>query len=362
MQAIEISAYGGPDVLRIVERPKPHAAAGEIVIRVQAAGVSRADAMQRQGKYPPPPGASDIPGLDAAGTVEEIGPGVEGFAPDEAVCAILAGGGYAEYCAVPAIQALPVPEGWSFAEAATLPENLFTVYDNLITRAALKSGETALIHGGTSGIGSMAIMLTTAWGGRAIATAGSDRKCEACLRLGAVHAINYRTSDFVAEVRRLTEGRGVDVVLDLVGAPYLGRNLDALAFEGRISIVSVQGGFTGELNLATLMHKRARIIGSTMRIRTPQQKGEVARRLRREVWPLLPAKQFIRPLIDRTYPLAEAARAHERLESGEHIGKIVLEKQGKTASKTVRKQCQCENSVRDLINQFSSAINHWGKR
>ncbi len=324
MLAIEISAYGGPESLRVVERPKPRPARGEIVIRVRAAGVSRADAMQRQGKYPPPPGASDIPGLDAAGTVEEIGAGVEGFAVGEAVCAILAGGGYAEYCAVPAVQALPVPEGWSFAEAATLPENLFTVYDNLITRAGLNAGETALIHGGSSGIGSMAIMLATAWGARAIATAGTGQKCEACLGLGAVHAINYRNSDFAAEVRRLTGGRGVDVVLDLVGGPYLTRNLDALALEGRITIVAVQGGLTAELNLGALMQKRARLMGSTMRIRTPEQKGEVARRLRTDVWPLLPTKQVIRPAIDRVFPLTEAARAHERLESGEHIGKIVL--------------------------------------
>ncbi|HEX4166843.1 MAG TPA: NAD(P)H-quinone oxidoreductase [Bryobacteraceae bacterium] len=324
MTAIEISSFGGPEVLRPVERPMPTAALGELIIRVKAAGVARADIMQRQGKYPPPPEASDIPGLDVAGVVEEIGPGVTGFEPGDAVCAILAGGGYAESAVAPALQVLPIPDGWSFVEAATLPENLFTVYDNLITRAGLKAGETALVHGGTSGIGSMAIMLATAWGARAIATAGSDSKCEACRELGAVEAINYRTADFVEQVLFLTNDVGVDVILDLVGGSYLGRNLDALALEGRLSIVALQGGRTGELDLAKLMHKRARVLGSTMRVRTPPQKGAVATLLRKEVWPLLPAKQILRPVIDGTFPLAEAARAHERLESGEHVGKIVL--------------------------------------
>lgn len=227
MIAIEISSFGGPEVLQPVERPKPETAAGEVLIRVEAAGVAHADLMQRQGKYPPPPGASDIPGLDVAGVIEPT---------SDRVCAIVSGGGYAEYCLAPAEQVLPIPNGWTAAEAATLPENLFTVYDNLITRAALRSGETVLIHGGTSGIGSMAIMLSRAWKAIPIATAGTREKCEACLRFGAEHAINYKESDFVAEVKRLTSGRGVDVVLDLIGGAYLERNLEVLATEGRLSM------------------------------------------------------------------------------------------------------------------------------
>jgi putative PIG3 family NAD(P)H quinone oxidoreductase len=315
MIAIEISSFGGPEVLQAVERPKPEPAAGEVLIRVEAAGVAHADLMQRQGKYPPPPGASDIPGLDVAGVIESTG---------ERVCAIITGGGYAEYCLAPAEQVLPIPNGWTAVEAATLPENLFTVYDNLITRAALRSGETVLIHGGTSGIGSMAIMLSRAWRATAIATAGTQEKCEACLRFGAEHAVNYKESDFVAEVKRLTSGRGVDVVLDLVGGAYLERNLEVLATEGRLSIVATQGGRFGQLNLGALMSKRARVLGSTMRSRTPAQKGEIAQRLLRDVWPLLPAKNPIRPVIDRVFPLRDARLAHERLESGAHIGKVVL--------------------------------------
>lgn len=293
-------------------------------MRVEAAGVARADTLQRQGKYPPPAGASDIPGLDAAGVVDSVGEGVANFNPGERVCAILAGGGYAEYCAVPAMQALPIPEGWSSIEAATLPENLFTVYDNLITRAGLRPGETVLIHGGTSGIGSTAIMLSRAWGATAIVTAGSAEKCEACRSFGAAHAINYKETDFVAEIKRVTNGRGVDIVLDIVGAPYLERNLEALALEGRISLVSTQGGRAGQLDLFRLMQKRGRILGSTMRARTAEEKGEIARRLLEDVWPLLPAKNPIRPIIDATFPLRDAYLAHARMETSEHIGKIVL--------------------------------------
>lgn len=315
MIAIEISSFGGPEVLQPVERPKPEPAVGEVLIRVEAAGVARADLMQRQGKYPPPPGASDIPGLDVAGVIESTG---------ERVCAIITGGGYAEYCVAPAEQVLPIPNGWTAVEAATLPENLFTVYDNLITRAALRSGETVLIHGGASGIGSMAIMLSRAWQATPFATAGTQEKCEACLRLGAEQAINYKKSDFVAEVKRLTSDRGADVVLDLVGGAYLERNLEVLATEGRLSIVATQGGRFGQLNLGTLMSKRARVLGSTMRARTPAQKGEIAQRILKDVWPLLPAKNPIRPVIDRIFSLRDAKLAHERLEGGAHIGKIVL--------------------------------------
>jgi putative PIG3 family NAD(P)H quinone oxidoreductase len=324
MTAIEISSFGPPDVLKPVERPLPEPGEGEIVIRVEAAGVSRADIMQREGKYPPPSGASDIPGLDVAGTVHSLGSSVNSFKRGQPVCAIVAGGGYAEFCVAPALQVLPIPDRWSPIEAATLPENLFTVFDNLITRAGLKQGETVLIHGGSSGIGSVAIMLARASGATVIATAGSSEKCAACLALGAQHAINYKESDFVAEVKRITGGRGVNVIADLVGGSYLERNLDALAIEGRITIIAMQGGRTGQLDIAKLMMKRGRVMGSTMRVRTPAQKGEIAARLLREVWPLLPPKDFIRPVIDATFPLRDARLAHERLESGQHIGKIVL--------------------------------------
>ncbi len=324
MIAIEIAGFGGPQVLNPVERPKPMPGPGEVVIRVSAAGVARADTLQRQGKYAPPPGASDLPGLDVAGFVDLVGPGVTQYLPGDRVCAILAGGGYAEFCAAPQQQLLPIPENWTEIEAATLPENIFTVFDNLVTRASLKLGETVLVHGGTSGIGTTAIMLARAWGAVPVATAGSDAKRDVCLQLGAQHAINYRQSDFVAEIKSFTAGRGVDVVLDIVGGPYLARNLDALATEGRIAIISAQGGRCGELDLAQLLHKRARVIGSTLRSRTPDEKGEVARALRKEVWPLLPPKQFIRPVIDATFPLAEAWRAHERMETSQHIGKILL--------------------------------------
>lgn len=324
MTAVEISSFGPSDVLKLVERPTPEAKPDEIIIRVQAAGVARADLLQREGKYPPPTGASDIPGLDVAGTVASAGRGVTEWKPGDNICAILTGGGYAEFCAAPAVQALPFPDSWSAVEAATLPENLFTVYDNLITRAYLQRGETVLIHGGTSGIGSMAIMLARAWGAIPIATAGTQAKCDACAGLGAAHAINYKQSDFAAEASRLTRGRGVDVVLDMVGGPYLDRNLDALAPEGRIVIVATQGGRSGQLEIHKLMMKRGRVLGSTMRARTPAEKGRVAERLLRDVWPLLPPKDPIRPIIDSTFPLRDARLAHQRMESGAHIGKIVL--------------------------------------
>jgi NADPH:quinone reductase len=306
-------------VLRLIERPKPEPQANELVIQIEAAGVARADVMQRQGKYPPPPGTSDIPGLDAAGTIDSLGSGVHGWKKRDRICAILTGGGYAEYCAVPAAQVLPIPDGWSAVEAATLPENLFTVYDNLVTRGGLHQGETVLIHGGTSGIGSMAIMLARALGAIPIATAGTPAKCEACLQLGAVRAINYKESDFVAAAQ------GVDVVLDLVGAPYLDRNLDALAPEGRLVIVSTQGGRTAPLDISKLMSKRLRMLGSTMRARTAAAKGEVAQALLKNIWPRLPAKNPIRPVIDSVFSLIDARLAHERMENGNHIGKIVLE-------------------------------------
>ncbi len=324
MIAIEISSFGGPEVLIPVERTKPTAAPGEIVMRVEAAGVARADTLQRQGKYPPPPGASDIPGMDAAGSVEEVGPGVGRWKKGDRVCAILAGGGYAEFVAVPVPQVLPIPEGWTAAEAATLPENMLTVYDNLVTRAALRLGETVLIHGGSSGIGTCAIMLSRALGATVLTTAGSAERCAACLQVGAHYAIDYRAADFVADVLDVTQGRGVDVILDMVGGSYLDRNLECLATEGRLAIIAIQGGRVGTLDVGKLMTKRAHVIGSTMRARTPEQKGEVARLAEKQVWPLLPPKTVIRPVLDRTFPLREAWAAHERMESGSHIGKIVL--------------------------------------
>jgi NADPH2:quinone reductase len=306
--AIEITSFGPPGVLRPVERPTPAIGPEDILIAVEAAGVSRVDILQRQGKYPPPPGASDIPGLDCAGAVAAVGESVTRWKVGDRVCALVSGGAYAEFCAAPAVQALPIPENWDAPGAATLPENLFTVYDNLVTRAHLSAGETVLIHGGSSGIGIMAIMLARALSATPIVTCGSDAKCAACLEIGAAQAINYRTRDFV-------EAGRVNVVLDMVGGSYLDRNLDVLATEGRLSVT---------LNLTKLLQKRATIYGSVLRIRTVAEKGAVAQRLLRDIWPLLPALNPIRPVIDCTIPLREASRAHERLESGGHIGKIVL--------------------------------------
>jgi NADPH2:quinone reductase len=324
MLAIEISSYGGPEVLKLAERPMPTVEPDEVLIRVEAAGVSRADLMQRKGKYMPPAGASDILGLDVAGTVWDVGSRVQGWKKGDRVCALLSGGGYAEYCSVPAVQVLPIPQGWSAAEATTLPENLFTVYDNLVTRARLKSGDSVLVHGGTSGIGSMAIMVAKAIGAKPYATAGTEEKCAACRTLGARDAVNYRTKDFVEAVTEWTGGRGVDVVLDMVGGPYLEKNIEVMAVEGRLALIATQGGTTGTLPIHRLMMKRGTIVASTLRARTAEEKGEVARRLLTHIWPLLPSKEHIRPLIDREFPLEDAWRAHERLEGGDHIGKIVL--------------------------------------
>lgn len=324
MTAIEISVPGSPEVLRAVERPKPEPKRGELRIRVKAAGVARADLMQRRGLYPPPLGASDIPGLDVAGIVDALGTEGTGFQEGERVCAILSGGGYAEFCNAPVQQVLPIPEEWSFEEAATLPENLFTVYDNLITRAGLKGGEIVLIHGGTSGIGSTAIMLSRMLGARPVATAGSSLKCQACLKFGAEYAINYKDEDFVKCVKQQTGNRGVDVILDMVGAPYLGRNLQALATEGRVAFIASQGGSKAEIDLALLMTKRARVMGSTMRSRSAIEKGQIAQTLLKEIWPKLPNKKTIWPVIDTMFCLTEASLAHQRMESGEHIGKIIL--------------------------------------
>lgn len=324
MLTIEISKPGPPEVLHPVQRPIPIPQDNEIVIRVAAAGIARADLLQRQGHYPPPKGASDIPGLDVAGTVHSFGGAVRSWRAGDRVCAILTGGGYAEYCAVPAVQVLPIPQGWTFVEAATLPENLFTVYDNLMTRGGMHAGETVLIHGGSSGIGTMAIMLARAKGAHPLATAGSAEKCVACLQLGAEHAINYKELDFVAEVQKLTHSRGADLILDMVGGSYLDRNLDALAADGRLVIVSTLGGRMATLDIGKLMLKRLKVMGSTMRARPSEAKGRVASALFSDIWPLLPGKEHIRPVIDSTFPLAEARLAHERMESGMNIGKIIL--------------------------------------
>jgi NADPH:quinone reductase len=323
MRVIEISEYGDADVLRVAERPRPDFGADEVLIEVEAAGLSRADVAQRRGKYPPPPGVSDVPGLDCAGTVIETGVAVRDYKPGDRVCALVSGGGYAEYCAAPAVQVLPIPEDWTAVEATSLPENMFTVFDMLVLRLRLGMGESVLVHGGTSGIGSTAIMLARAMGAIPFATAGSDEKCAACLTFGAAHAINYRTHDFVAEIARLTAGRGVDVILDIVGGDYLPRNLDTLAVEGRIGHLS-PGSTTAQLDLRKLMAKRATIVAAGMRVRTPSEKGEIARALHKHVWPLLPARNPIRPVIDCSYPLDQAVAAHARMEDGNHVGKIVL--------------------------------------
>ncbi len=324
MLVIEMSGFGGPEVLRVAERPRPEPSPGTVLIRMEAAGVARADLLQRQGKYPPPPGASDLLGLDVAGVVEQVGQGVTKWQIGDQVCAILSGGGYAEFCVVPSEQVLPIPTNWTFSEAATLPENAFTAFDNLVTRAGLVAGETVLVHGGASGLGSMAIMLARALGAIPLATARSEEKCAACLSFGAAQAFNYTTQDFAVQSLAATGGRGVDVIFDMVGGPYLKHDLECLAVEGRIVFVATQKGRTGELDIGTLISKRARVLGSTMRARTPPQKGAVAEKLRAAIWPMLPSKNPIRPAIDSAFSLTDAALAHQRLESGEHIGRVIL--------------------------------------
>ncbi len=324
MLAIEFSQHGPPEVLHIAHHPDPELPPGDVLIRVEAAGVSRADILQRQGKYPPPPGASPVLGLDVAGVIDKCDPAVTNWKPGDRVCALVNGGGYAELCAVAASQVLPIPEGWSAVEAVTLPENLFTVFDNVATRAHLAAGETILVHGGTSGIGSMAIMLARALGAVPYATAGTDAKCEAAKEIGAEEAINYRTHDFVFVIKQITHDLGVDVVADIVGGDYLAKNIDVLAREGRLALIATLGGAEGTLPISRLMQKRGTIIASTMRPRTAEEKGAIAGRLRANIWPVLPGKQFIRPIIDATYSLGEAHRAHEHLERGDHVGKIVL--------------------------------------
>ncbi|WP_114394557.1 NAD(P)H-quinone oxidoreductase [Oleisolibacter albus] len=323
MRAVEIRSPGGPEVLTPVRRPLPQPGAGELLIRVAAAGVNRPDVFQRQGTYPPPPGASDLPGLEVAGTVAALGAGVQGWAVGDPVCALLAGGGYAEYAAAPAPQCLPVPAGLSLEEAAALPETCFTVWTNVVERGGLRAGDSFLVHGGTSGIGSTAIQLAKARGATVFATAGGPEKVEACRRFGADHAIDYRAEDFVAVVKQATGGRGVDVILDMVGGDYVARNIEALAVEGRhVSIAFLQGAKVA-LNLMPVMLKRLTLTGSTLRARSVAQKGALAEALRREVWPLIEQGR-LRPHIHARFPLEQAAAAHALMESSSHVGKIVL--------------------------------------
>jgi putative PIG3 family NAD(P)H quinone oxidoreductase len=323
MTAIEIREPGGPEVLVPVDRSRPAVGADEVLIRVAAAGVNRPDVSQRQGRYPPPPGASDIPGLEVAGTIEEVGPGSTSWRVGDAVCALVSGGGYAEYCAAPASQCLPVPLGMDFVHAAAVPETTFTVWTNVFDRGRLVRGESILIHGGSSGIGTTAIQLARAFGARVFATAGSVEKCAACEQLGAERAINYRNSDFTTVVRELTGGRGVDVILDIVGGEYLQRNLDSLALEGRLVHIGQLGGAKASINLTPVLRNRLTITGSTLRPRSVAEKGAIARAVHEHVWPLLESGA-VRVPVYRTFPLNNAADAHRLMESSAHIGKLVL--------------------------------------
>ncbi|MGH8288794.1 MAG: NAD(P)H-quinone oxidoreductase [Steroidobacteraceae bacterium] len=323
MTAIEISQPGPPEVLRPTSRPVPQPGPREVLIKVAAAGVNRPDVLQRRGAYPPPPGVTDIPGLEVAGEVVRVGSSVTEPSLAMRVCALIAGGGYAEYATAPAVQCLPVPAALSMEEAAALPETLFTVYYNVFMRARLRSGETLLIHGGSSGIGTTAVLLAKATGARVIITAGSSEKCAACRKLGADAAINYKEEDFVARTLEVTGGRGADVILDIVGGEYLARNVAASAVNGRIAIIGTQGGAKAEIDLRSVMMKRLWVGGSTLRPQSVESKGEIAAALRKEVWPLFESKG-LRPLIHARFPLPEAARAHALMESSAHIGKIVL--------------------------------------
>lgn len=323
MLAIDPDAPGGPEVLVPVARPVPKPAAGEVLVRVAAAGVNRPEVLQRQGKYPPPPGAPSILGMEIAGTVVALGEGVDDALLGKQVCALIAGGAYAEYAAAPAGQCLAVPEALTLVEAAALPETLFTVWSNLFDRGWAQPGETVLVHGGTSGIGTMAIALAKAFGLKILVTAGSDEKCDAARALGADLAINYKAQDFVEEVKAFTAGKGVEVVLDMVGGDYVPRNLQCLAEDGRHVSIAVQGGANATIPIWDVMRRRLTLTGSTLRPRSVEFKSLLADELRRHVWPLV-AEGKIRPVIDRAFPFTEAAEAHRRMEAGAHVGKIVL--------------------------------------
>ena len=334
MKAVEISSYGGPEVLRLGQRPDPAPAPGELLIRVAASGINRPDVFQRTGNYPVPPGASDIPGLEVAGTivaVDEAELARAGLRLGDKVCALVAGGGYAELCTAPIAQCLPYPKGLSDVEAASLPETFFTVWSNVFDRCHLRAGETLLIQGGSSGIGVTAIQLAKAMGARVIVTAGSDDKCAACIQLGAEHAINYKTQDFKEEVKRLTDGKGVDVILDMVGGSYVAREVEILAEDGRIAIIAVQGGVKSEFNAGLVLRKRLTITGSTLRPRPIAFKQAIAQACLKNIWPLIEAGR-VKPVIHSTFPAVDpgdptgsgAAGAHALMESNQHIGKIVL--------------------------------------
>ncbi len=327
MKAIEISEFGAPEVLREATRPDPIPGAGELLIRVRASGVNRPDVLQRKGVYPAPKGASDLPGLEVAGEVVG-GDAVEltaaGLRLGDRVCALVAGGGYAQWCVAPIGQCLPVPKGFTDVEAASLPETFFTVWSNVFDRGRLRAGETLLVQGGSSGIGVTAIQLGKAFGAKVIVTAGDEAKCDACRSLGADHAINYRAQDFVAEVQRLTEGRGADVVLDMVAGAYVARELECLADDGRVVIIAVQGGMKAEIDAGAVLRRRLTITGSTLRPRPVAFKAAIARALREQVWPLLEGGA-VRPVIHSVFDAKDAARAHALMESSQHVGKIVLQ-------------------------------------
>jgi NADPH2:quinone reductase len=326
MKAIEISQFGGPDVLRPAERPDPVAGAGEALIRVAASGVNRPDVLQRTGNYPVPPGASDIPGLEVAGEIvggDAAALAAAGLSVGDRVCALVAGGGYAELCVAPVGQCLPVPHGLGDVEAASLPETFFTVWSNVFDRARLQAGETLLVQGGSSGIGVTAIQMAKALGARVIVTAGSDDKCQACVQLGADHAINYKTHDFAEEAKKLTGGRGVDVILDMVAGAYVSREIDCLAEDGRLVIIAVQGGVKSEINAGLVLRKRLTVTGSTLRPRPVAFKAAIAAALKKHVWPLIESGA-IRPVVHSRFAAHEAAAAHALMETNQHIGKIVL--------------------------------------
>ena len=326
MKAVEITSYGAPEVLRMGERPDAQAAAGEVLIRVSASGINRPDVLQRTGNYPVPPGASDIPGLEVAGEIvagDATAMTAAGLKIGDRVCALVAGGGYAELCVAPVGQCLPVPGHLSDTEAASLPETFFTVWSNVFDRARLQKGETLLIQGGSSGIGVTAIQMAKALGATVLVTAGSDDKCAACVALGADHAINYKTADFVEEVKRLTDGKGVNVILDMVAGSYVARELACLAEDGRLVIIAVQGGIKAEINAGAVLRKRLTITGSTLRPRPLEFKTAIAAALKEKVWPLI-ASGAIKPVIYRTFAAADAAQAHTLMESNQHVGKIVL--------------------------------------
>lgn len=326
MRAVEISSFGAPDVLRLGQRPVPQPGVGELLIRVAASGINRPDVLQRAGHYAPPPGASDLPGLEVAGVIEAgdtEAMASAGLKVGDRVCALVAGGGYAQWCVAPVGQCLPVPAGLNDIEAASLPETFFTVWSNVFDRGRLQAGEFLLVQGGSSGIGVTAIQLARAWGATVIATAGSDEKCAACIELGASHAINYKTQDFVAEVQRITNGRGVDVVLDMVAGDYVAREVECLAEDGRLVIIAVQGGVKSSFNAGLVLRRRLTITGSTLRPRSVEFKAAIAQSLRSRVWPLIEQGK-VRPVIYQTFDAGDAAAAHALMESNQHTGKIVL--------------------------------------